>query len=71
MRKFLFNTSVLGAIFGGFAALRETIRGPRDWRVILMWIGWGISVALAVGAVIRSNEEAEQARLEEADYDFS
>ena len=70
MRKFLFNTSILGAIFGGITALRETIRGPRDWRTVLIWIGWGISVALAVGAVMRSNEEAEQARLEEADYDF-
>ncbi len=70
MRKFLFNTSVLGAIFGGVTALRETIRGPRDWRIILIWIGWGISVALAVGTVIRNNEEAEQARLDDADYDF-
>ena len=70
MRKFLFNTSILGAIFGGITALRETIRGPRDWRTVLIWIGWGISVALAVGAVMRSNEEAEQARLEDADYDF-
>lgn len=70
MRKFLFNTSVLGAIFGGITALRETIRGPRDWRVILIWIGWGISVALAIGAVMRANEEAVQARLEDADYDF-
>jgi hypothetical protein len=70
MRKFFFNSSVLGAIFGGFAALRETIRGPRDWRIILMWIGWAISVALAVGAVIRANEEAEQERLARADFDF-
>jgi len=70
MRKFLFNTSVLGALFGGITALRETIRGPRDWRTVLIWIGWGISVALAVGAVLRANEEAEQARLEDADYDF-
>ena len=70
MRKYLFNTSVLGAIFGGFAALRETIRGPRDWRVILMWIGWGISVALAVGAVMRTNQNEQQARLEDADFDF-
>lgn len=71
MRKFLFNTSVLGAVFGGITALRETIRGPRDWRTVLIWIGWGISVALAIGAVMRANEEAEQARLEDADNDFS
>ena len=70
MRKYLFNTNVLGAIFGGFAALRETIRGPRDWRVILMWIGWGISVALAVGTVVRTNQNKEQALLEDADFNF-
>lgn len=70
MRKYLFNTSVLGAIFGGIAALRETIRGPRDWRTILIWISWGISVALAVGAIKRANDEAELARLDEADFDF-
>ena len=59
MRKILFNTSVLGAIFGGIAALRETIRGPRDWRIILMWLGWAISVALAVGAHhVRGNDVA-------------
>ena len=70
MRKFLFNTSVLGAVFGGITALRETIRGPRDWRTILIWIGWGISVALAVSAVKRANDEAELERQDEADFDF-
>lgn len=67
MRKFLFNTAVLGAIFGGISALRATLRGPRDWRLILVWIGWGISVALAIGNVIEENKREE---LENEEYDF-
>lgn len=67
MRKFLFNTSVLGALFGGFTALRATLRGPRDWRLILVWLGWGISVALAVADVVK---ESQQDELENEPYDF-
>ncbi|MEY4102573.1 MAG: hypothetical protein RIR88_707 [Actinomycetota bacterium] len=59
MRKFLFNAGMLGAIFGGITALRATLRGPRDWRLILVWLGWGISVALAVADVVASSREAE------------
>ena len=70
MRKFLFNRGVLGAIFGGISALRETAKGPRDWRTVLIWAGWAISVVLAVSAVSRANQEAEQARVEDADFDF-
>ena len=67
MRKFLFNASVLGALFGGFTALRATLRGPRDWRLILVWLGWGISVALAVADVVK---ESQQDELENESYDF-
>ncbi|BAU98790.1 MULTISPECIES: hypothetical protein [Aurantimicrobium] len=67
MRKFLFNASVLGALFGGFTALRATLRGPRDWRLILVWLGWGISVALAVADVVK---ESQQDELENEPYDF-
>lgn len=67
MRKFIFNASVLGAIFGGFSALRATLRGPRDWRLILMWVGWGISLALAIADVAKENKQEE---LENEPYDF-
>ncbi len=67
MRKFLFNASILGAVFGGISALRATFRGPRDWRLILVWLGWGISVALAVADVVaESREDEADAEL----YDF-
>lgn len=62
MRKFIFNTSFLSAIFGGWGAIQSTRRGPRDWRLILLWISWALSMAIAVGTVVKeannaSNEE--------------
>lgn len=59
MRKFIFSTTVLGALFGGVGVAQQTSRGPRDWRLVLLWISWGISVALAVGTVIDRSRDAE------------
>jgi hypothetical protein len=67
MRKYIFNTAMLGVLFGGVSAARQTIKGPRNWRTILMWIGWGISVAIAIGEI--QEEAREQTELEEyGDY---
>lgn len=62
MRKFIFSTTVLGAIFGGWSTLQQTRTGPRDWRLILMWISWGLTVAIAIGTV---RENARTQELEE------
>ncbi|MFC5503311.1 hypothetical protein ACFPJ4_13770 [Lysinimonas soli] len=59
MRKFLFSASVLGALFGGVGVIRATRNGPRDWRLILQWIIWGATVAIAVGTVIEQSKDAE------------
>ncbi len=59
MRRFLFNTSILGALFGVFGVAQATRRGPRDWRLILMWISWGLTVAIAVGTVIKATDDAD------------
>lgn len=58
MRKFIFNGTVLSAIFGGLGALRATRKGPRDWRLVLMWVSWGITVAIAVGTVLDEDKAA-------------
>lgn len=53
MRKYLFGTGLLTAITGGVTllrALRE--KEPFTWRQALAWISWGISLALAVGAIV-------------------
>lgn len=57
MRRFLFNTSIISALFGVFGVVQSTRRGPRDWRLILAWISWGLTVAIAVGTVVKEAQE--------------
>jgi hypothetical protein len=57
VRKFIFNTTLLSALFGGWGTVQATRRGPRDWRLILMWISWGLTVAIAVGTVIKQTQD--------------
>ena len=61
MRRYIFNTAVLGAVAGVVPAIRQTARGPRDWKLILTWVGWGINVAIAVGTVVEQNRAAREA----------
>ncbi len=60
MRKYLFSGTMLGALFGAWGVVQTTRKGPRDWRLILMWISWALSVAIAVGTVIEQTREAEE-----------
>lgn len=62
MRKFILNFSVLSSLFGAVGLVRSTTQGPRDWRLILMWVAWAINVAIAVGTVA---EQARDKELEE------
>ena len=61
MRKFILNPSVLSAVAGGWGVVQTTRRGPRDWRLVLMYVSWGIAVAIAVGTVIEqaNNDQHE------------
>lgn len=53
MRKYLFGTGLLGAITGGLTLLRALRNdAPFTWRVALGWLSWGISLALAIGAIV-------------------
>lgn len=61
MRKYLFNFSVLSALFGAVGLAKTTSQGPRDWRLILMWIAWGLNVAIAVGTVTQQAQLQEEA----------
>jgi hypothetical protein len=60
MRKFIFNGPMLSAIFAGFSTIQASRRGPRDWRLILTWVSWGLTVAVAVGTVIKEADEASR-----------
>jgi hypothetical protein len=60
MRKYLFSGTLLSTVFGGWGIVQTTRKGPRDWRLILMWISWGLSVAIAVGTVIEQSNDARE-----------
>ena len=57
MRKFLFNTSILSSLFGIWGLVQTTRRGPKDWRLIAMWVSWGLTVAIAVGTVVKETKD--------------
>lgn len=59
MRKFIFNFSVLSSLFGAVGLAKSTASGPRDWRLALLWVAWGINVAIAVGTVIEQSKDHE------------
>ena len=56
MRKFIFSGTMLSALFGGWSTVQATRRGPRDWRLALMWISWALTVAIAVGTVLKEQD---------------
>ena len=53
MRRYLFGTGLLTAILGGITLLRG-LRSEEGftWRTALAWLSWGISLTLAIGAVV-------------------
>jgi hypothetical protein len=59
VRKFIFNGSILSAVFGGISAFRATKQGPRDWRTALLWVSWAATLASAIGTVIIDARAAE------------
>jgi hypothetical protein len=61
MRKFIFSSAMIGVVSGGWNAVKATRNGPRDWRLVLLWIGWSLSAAVAIGTVI---EDANERQLE-------
>lgn len=60
MRKFLFNTSVLSSVVGVWGVIQATRRGPRDWRLIAMWVSWALTVAVAIGTVAKQAQTGNE-----------
>ncbi|MBX3193913.1 MAG: hypothetical protein KF727_02285 [Microbacteriaceae bacterium] len=59
MRKYIFNMGVLSSVFSFVGLAKTTATGPRDWRLILMWVSALAGLAIAVGTVIEQTKEAE------------
>ncbi|GAA4355136.1 hypothetical protein [Microbacterium rhizosphaerae] len=64
MRRYIFGTGIIGAVTTGLAMLRELREGqPFTWRTALIWLSWGITVALAVGAIVDRRREVVAAKI--------
>lgn len=60
MRKYVFNGAVISALLGLWTTIQSTRNGVRDWRVPLLWINAGISLVIAIGAVVEESKEAAE-----------
>lgn len=54
MRNYVFGTGLFSALIGGVTLLRGLRDNdePFTWRTALAWASWGITLALAIGAVV-------------------
>ena len=59
--RYLFSTGLFAAVTAGISLLKGTREAPITWRAVLAWVSWGITLALAIGAVIdtRRDERGE------------
>ncbi|SIT72724.1 hypothetical protein [Microbacterium sp. RU33B] len=63
MRKYLFSSGLFTTVTAGltlFRGLRED--QPFTWRTALAWLSWGITLALAIGAIV-DTRRASKGRL--------
>lgn len=51
MRKFIFNTTLLHAVTNGWGTIQATRHGRRDWKLVLMWVAWIATIAVAIGTI--------------------
>ncbi|WGD38150.1 hypothetical protein [Lysinibacter sp. HNR] len=57
--KYLINGGVVGSLLSLVSTVKKTQNSPRDWRLILTWIIWGCTLAIAIGSVaLRDKDKA-------------
>lgn len=64
MRKFLTNGALISSVIGVIPLIRQTATQRRKWKVALMWIAWGINVAVAIASVLDDIDDARDSELE-------
>ncbi|GAB3602175.1 hypothetical protein [Microbacterium aureliae] len=58
MRTYVFRTGLFTAITSGVTLFRGLRSGEFTWRTALAWLSWGITLALAIGAIIDARRAA-------------
>lgn len=57
MRKYLLNWGVVTTALGVISVIQTTRNAPRDWRVLLAWASWALSLAVVVTSVHDRSQE--------------
>lgn len=64
MRKYVFGTGIISAVTGGLTLLRAAREdAPFSWRTALAWLNWGITLALAIGAIVDTRRASRGGRV--------
>lgn len=61
--RYLFSTGLFAAVTGGLTLLKGTREAPITWRSVLGWLSWGITLALAIGAIVDTRRDARGERV--------
>ena len=60
MRKFLFSGTVISALFGVGTVIKASKQGPHDWRLVLIWVSWACTLAVALGTVVKQSQTGNE-----------
>jgi steroid 5-alpha reductase family enzyme len=59
MRKYLLNWGVLSTALGVVSVIQTTRQTPRDWRVLLLWASWTLSLVVVLTGVHDRSKDLE------------
>ncbi len=51
MKKFLMNGTFISVLFSVFGLIKSTMTGKRDWKLVLLWASWVLSLIAVIAAI--------------------
>jgi hypothetical protein len=51
MKKFLLNGTFISVLFSVFGLIKTTMTGKRDWKLVLLWASWALSLVAVIATI--------------------
>ncbi len=51
MKKYLLNGTFISVLFSVFGLIKTTMTGKRDWKLILLWASWVLSLIAVIATI--------------------
>jgi hypothetical protein len=51
VKKFLMNGTFISVLFSVFGLIKSTMTGKRDWKLVLLWASWVLSLIAVIAAI--------------------